>query len=91
MLGLIKTPDHRYGGGAPDPDEERERRWEPISWRISVPVTLSLLAIIVSAETPAAVRVLLNVAAIALCAYAMKVAWPKREPDPAEAEPSDDA
>jgi hypothetical protein len=91
MLGLINTPDPRYGGGAPDPDEERERRWEPISWRISVPVSLSLLAIIVSAETPTAVSVLLNVAAIALCAYAMYVAWPRREDDPAASEAADDA
>jgi len=89
MLGLIKTPDPRYGG-APDPDEERERRWEPISWRISIPVTLSLLAIIVSAETPTAVSVLLNMTAIALCAYAMKVAWPRRDRDPAATDRTDD-
>jgi hypothetical protein len=89
MLGLIKTPDHRYGG-APDPDEERERRWEPISKRISVPVTLSLLAIIASAQTPALVGALLNLAAILLCAYAMKVAWPTRDGDPAGPERTDD-
>jgi hypothetical protein len=79
MLGLISTPDPRYGG-APDPDEERERRWEPINWRISVSMTLSLLCLIVSGVTPAAIRVVLNVAAIVLCAYAMRVAWPRREP-----------
>jgi hypothetical protein len=90
MLGLIDTPDPRYGG-APDPDEERERRWEPISWKISVPVTLSLLALIVSAETPPVVSVLLNVAAVLLCAYAMRVAWPERDPDPAAPELPDDA
>lgn len=89
MLGLIKTPDHRYGG-APDPDEERERRWEPISWRISVPVTLSLLAIIVSAQTPTVVSILLNLAAVGLCAYAMYVAWPRHEHDPAAVEPAED-
>jgi hypothetical protein len=79
MLGLISTPDPRYGG-APDPDEERERRWEPIDWRISVSVTVSLLCLIVSGTTPTAVTVLLHVAAIALCAYAMRVAWPTRPP-----------
>ena len=79
MLGLISTPDPRYGG-APDPDEERERRWEPINWRISVSVTMSLLCLIVSGTTPPAVTVLLHVAAIALCAYAMRVAWPTRPP-----------
>jgi hypothetical protein len=78
MLGLIDTPDPRYGG-VPDPDEERERRWEPISRRISFPVSLSLLAIIVSPETPTPVGVLLNVLAIALCAYAVKQAWPRDE------------
>jgi hypothetical protein len=81
MLGLIKTPDPRYGG-APDPDEERERRWEPISRRISVPVFLSIMALIISPRTPVAVSVLLNVAAIALCAYAVRQAWPQRDPEP---------
>ena len=79
MLGLISTPDPRYGG-APDPDEERERRWEPINWRISVSMTASLLCLIVSGATPTVVTVLLHVAAIALCGYAMRVAWPRREP-----------
>lgn len=77
MLGLISTPDPRYRG-EPDPDEERERRWEPIDWRISVSVTLSLLCLIVSGTTPLAVTILLNVAAVGLCAYAMRIAWPPR-------------
>jgi hypothetical protein len=80
MLGLISTPDPRYGG-APDPDEERERRWEPINWRISVSMTASLLCLIVSGTTPPAITVLLNISAIALCAYGMRVAWPTRRPD----------
>ena len=77
MLGLISTPDPRYRG-EPDPDEERERRWEPIDWRISVSLTLSLLCLIVSGTTPLAVTILLNVVAVALCAYGMRVAWPQR-------------
>jgi hypothetical protein len=77
MLGLISTPDPRYRGG-PDPDEERERRWEPINWRISVSMTLSLLCLIVSGATPLAVTIALNVSAVALCAYAMRLAWPPR-------------
>jgi hypothetical protein len=81
MLGLIKTPDSRYGG-APDPDDERERRWQPISRRISVPVFLSIMALIASPQTPVAVSILLNVAAIALCAYAVRQAWPGREVEP---------
>ena len=80
MLGLISTPDPRYRGG-PDPDEERERRWEPINWRISVSMTASLLCLIVSGATPLAVTILLNLAAIALCAYAARLAWPPRRPD----------
>ena len=80
MLGLISTPDPRYRGG-PDPDEERERRWEPINWRISVSMTFSLLCLIVSGATPLAVTVLLNVTAIALCAYAARLAWPPRRRD----------
>jgi hypothetical protein len=80
MLGLISTPDPRYGG-APDPDEERERRWEPINWRISVSMTVSLLCLIVAGTTPVVVTVMLHVTAIALCVYAMRVAWPKRRSD----------
>jgi hypothetical protein len=76
MLGLISTPDPRYGG-APDPDEERERRWEPINWRISVSMTMSLICLIVSGTTHGAVTAGLTVAAILLCAYAMRVAWPR--------------
>lgn len=84
MLGLISTPDPRYGG-APDPDEERERRWEPINWRISVSMTASLLCLIVSGTTSAAVTILLHIAAIALCAYGMFVAWPRRVSDERDA------
>jgi len=75
MLGLISTPDPRYGG-APDPDEERERRWEPVNWRISVSMTMSLLCLIVSGATRGLVTVALNVVAVGLCVYAMRVAWP---------------
>ena len=80
MFGLISTPDPRYGGG-PDPDEERERRWEPINWRISVSMTLSLICLIVSGATPHAATVALNVAAVGLCLYAMWVAWPRPRRD----------
>jgi hypothetical protein len=75
MLGLISTPDPRYGG-APDPDEERERRWEPINWRISVSMTVSLICLIVSGATSGLVTVALNVSAVGLCIYAMRIAWP---------------
>src|SRR3954465_9356995 len=84
MFGLISPPDPRYGG-APDPDEERERRWEPINWRISGPLTLSLLCLICSGVAHGLVNVLLNLAAVALCAYAMRVAWPPRREDERDA------
>ena len=80
MLGLISTPDPRYRGG-PDPDEERERRWVPINWRISVSMTMSLLCLIVSGTTPLAVTVVLNVVAIGLCVYGARLAWPPRRRD----------
>jgi hypothetical protein len=83
MFGLVSTPDPRYGG-APDPDEERERRWEPINWRISVSTAMSLMCLIVSGTTPAGVTVALNVAAIGLCLYAMRIAWPGPRGDGAD-------
>jgi hypothetical protein len=79
MLMLIDTPDPRYGG-APDPDEERERRWEPVSRRIFLPVAGSLSCLIVSGSTGTVVTLILDVVAIALCAYAVRAAWPRRGP-----------
>jgi hypothetical protein len=87
MLGLISTPDPRYGGGGTDPDEERERRWEPMDWRISVSMTASLLCLIVSGATSTAITVLLHVSAVVLCAYGVRRAWPT--PRPAEADEPD--
>jgi hypothetical protein len=83
MLMLIDTPDPRYGG-APDPDEERERRWQPVSRRIFLPVAGSLSCVIVSGSTAPLVTYLLNVVAIALCLYAMRAAWPRRGGPPDE-------
>jgi hypothetical protein len=80
LFMLVDAPDPRYRGDPePDPDDERERRWEPISRRISVPVFLSIMALIISPQTPVAVSVMLNVAAVALCFYAARQAWPVRE------------
>ena len=77
MLMLIDTADPRYGG-APDPDDERERRWQPVSRRIFLPMAASLMCLIVSGSTPALVTYALNVLAIALCLYAARAAWPRR-------------
>ena len=75
MLGLISTPDPRYGG-APDPDEERERRWEPANWRISVSMSVSLMCLIVSGATRGIATIAQNVVAVVLCLSAMRLAWP---------------
>ena len=75
MLGLISTPDPRYGGTL-DPDEERKRRWEPLSRHISLPMCGSLLCLIVSRATSLAAGIALTVAAVVLCVYAMRAAWP---------------
>ncbi len=90
MLGLVSTPDPRYGG-APDPDEERERRWEPINWRISVSMTMSLICLIVSGATRGLVTVGLNAAAVVLCLYAMRVAWPSPRGSARDGEDAADA
>ena len=47
LFMLINTPDPRYRGGA-DPDDERERRWEPISRRLFVPAAGSMSCFVVS-------------------------------------------
>jgi hypothetical protein len=47
LFMLIDTPDPRYGRGF-DPDAERERRWEPISWRQFVPAAGSISCFAVS-------------------------------------------
>jgi hypothetical protein len=78
MLMLIHTADHPYGG-APDPDEERARRWELISLRVLLPSAGSISCIIVSAVTPPAVTYALTVAAIALCVCFVRAALPKRD------------
>ena len=85
MLMLIDTADPRYGG-APDPDEERRRRWEPISLRILLPVTGSLGCLIVSAVTEPFIALVLNLAAIVLCAVAVRAALPRRRRRPARGE-----
>jgi hypothetical protein len=49
-----------------------------------VPVFLSIMALIVSPQTPVLVSVVLNIAAIVLCAYAARQAWPGREAHPSD-------
>jgi len=76
MLMLIDNADPRYGG-APDPDEERRRRWEPISMRIFLPAAGSLSCLAASAATGPVGTYVLNVAAIGLCLHMVRAAWPR--------------
>jgi hypothetical protein len=72
MLMLIDTADHRYSGG--EPDDERERRWEPLSRRLFLPAAGSVSCLIVSAVTPPLISVVLVLVALALCAQFVRVA-----------------
>jgi hypothetical protein len=80
MLMLIDTPDPRYGGAA-DPDEERERRWEPVSARIFLPAAGSLSCLIASGLTPPAVAYGLDAVALLLCLSIARTTWRAREKD----------
>ena len=71
---LIHTSDAERGG--PDPEDERRRRWEPISLRILLPVVASFACLIVGGVTPPLVTYLLAIAAVLLCADAARAAWP---------------
>ena len=70
---LVDTPDPRYRGG-PDPDDERERRWEPISRREFVPAAGSVSCFVLSpfAGSPFAGWAL-TVAGVVLCAQFVRV------------------
>jgi hypothetical protein len=47
LFMLVDRPDPRYGGDF-DPDDERERRWEPVSLRLFVPATGSISCFAIS-------------------------------------------
>jgi hypothetical protein len=80
MLMLIDTPDRRYGG-APDPDDERERRWEPIGARIFVPAAGALICLIVAGMTPTAIAFALDALALLLVGCVAREAWRTRDDD----------
>ena len=70
---LVDTPDPRYGG-APDPDDERERRWEPISRRLFVPAAGSMSCFLLSPFAGGAVASwALTIGGVALCARFVRV------------------
>lgn len=65
-LMLIDAADARYGG-APDPDDERRRRWEPMDRKVLVPFLGSASCLIAGSVTDPAITVGLTVAAMGLC------------------------
>ncbi len=80
LFMLIDIPDPRYGPGA-DPDDERERRWEPISRRLFVPAAGSISCFLVTPFVggPFASWAL-TVGGVALCAQFVRVSLPDEPP-----------
>ncbi len=74
---LIETSNFRNAGD-PDPDEERERRWEPVDRREFLPMAGSVSCFIVSVVATGLVFVLLNVAAVGLFLCFVRASWPGR-------------
>jgi hypothetical protein len=71
---LVDTPDPRYRGD-PDPDEERERRWEPAGWRLVLPAAGSLSCLAAAPVTGSALGSwAMTAAGIALCAQFVREA-----------------
>ena len=69
---LVDTSNRRYGGF--DPDAERERRWEPISWRQFVPAAGSISCFVVAPGVGGPfTSLLLTVGGVALCAQFVRV------------------
>jgi hypothetical protein len=73
LFMLVDTPDPRCRGD-PDPDEERERRWEPISLRLLMPAAGSVTCIALApvAGSPLAAWALMA-GGVALCAQFARV------------------
>ena len=69
---LVDTPDPRYRGRF-DPDAERERRWEPISWRQFVSAVGSISCFAVAPVGGPLTSGVLTVGGVALCAQFVRV------------------
>jgi hypothetical protein len=78
LLMLVDTPDPRYRGD-PDPDEERERRWEPIGARLLVPAAGSLSCFAIAPFGGPIASWALTAAGIALCAQFVRVSLRDRD------------
>ena len=82
---LVDAPDPRYRGG-PDPDDERARRWEPISRRLFVPAAGSMSCFMVAPFSGRVGSWALTLGGVALCAQFVRVslrdAPPRRSAPP---------
>jgi hypothetical protein len=74
LLMLIDTADRRHAGEPDGPDDERERRWEPLDRALFVPAAASVSCLIVSAVTDPLISLVLVVGALAFCAQFVRVA-----------------
>jgi hypothetical protein len=73
LLMLVDAPDPRYRGD-PDPDDEFERRWEPISRQLFVPAAGSVSCFVLAPFVGGAVGGwALTAGGVALCAQFVRV------------------
>ncbi len=73
----------RYGGGPPDPDEERDKRFQPMDKRVSIPFFAALASLSAAATAGSTEGVWgFTVAACALTAVGARYAL-KRDDRPA--------
>jgi hypothetical protein len=80
MTMLIDSGGHYRRREEPDPDDERERRWEPISFRLILSAAGSLTCVSAAGVTVVPLSIFFFLLAIALCGYFVKEALrPHRE------------
>ena len=75
-LMLIDAVDPRYGG-APDPDDERRRRWQPVDRRVLVSFMGSLTCLAVGSVLEPAAAIGFDLAAAGFCYAGVRAAWPR--------------
>ena len=71
---LIDTAERRCEDEPDGPDDERERRWEPIRRALFMPAAASVSCLIVSAVTDPLISVVLVALALVFCAQFVRVA-----------------
>ncbi len=91
MFMLVDVADPRYGG-APDPDDERRKRWQPIERRVSLPFLGSLGCLIAaSSGSSDGLAYGFTAAALALSFAGARAAWPRAAEDEKPARGDDTA